>query len=1065
MRVLKTILVLLLGFILGIASTLAGIVGGGYYIIYNVTPEVAESTVQGFVPEFALPENLPTELMTMTIMEIVNEIIDIAGSMDTLTLNELQERLGYQLPLELSDGTDLTFLFAPIMDIPIKQIPDNMNLVIDNITINSLVTLGIMSEDDLPNLPMFSSADSKDTPIMSLFSDLGNFKIADMITLYTGDYYPLEVGDFVLLTVPVYIDYDENNVLHEDLTRYKLGYVVDEEGDFVRVEGEFIAYDSATHENLQRYSSAMLPSFNGDKVLSNPETDFIGYDPMNPNHQGKPRFMKPTRSADVLLAIGDAYINTVPDTDPDGLNISDTIKNLQVKDIMKIDENSANIILAIQDAYLGDTAPVGGLTLNETIETIQVKEIIDIYEADVFEEGILIHAKSNQVLIAIKDAYVGNNPTPPGLTINDTIDTLTLGQIIEITDDSSTILKELKDTTINELDESLNSLKLKQTLTIYTEDIFDNEGQLVEARSNQILIALQEAYIGQVPLSDPAGKTISEAMDTLYLEDLVIIYDGTEMIPDAIGNFYRVPATYEAYDELNPLHSGLTRYRLSVIDNGYYPDIEGGYVVEADAEYVLNGDPLYINYFLNNPGNPELPTYSLAAPSSTLMTSLRTSQLETIDNDINELALGEIMTIDENSSMILISLQNTSLNDLDAKVNTLKLGEVLEVYEEDVYEEGVLVHPKSSVGLITLKDTTVNDLDSRISTLTLRDVQDIYENYEYSRDDVLGTYIIDGYEDYDGGNQYHLGLQRYSDTACTIEDDLGDYVKHYRLAVAGVDDLITERYVRINPSSKFILSLADTTLVDMGTAMDDLKLSDMMDIDSSSPKILQTLSDSTINNLEDSFNDLTLDDVIDIYSEDEYTINDVSGYFVFFGGAYVVYDPIAHSGLTRYDRTIGVSSVDDKVYELAVDGAFALVVGAPDTYEPYDALLHSVLPRYNYLCIKSSNVVVSLRDANIYGDANTLQESLDNLTLIDVLGDPTPGTLFYEISYTDGSYTTPTKITDIEPRITEVMENAEMEDLSNWGIIDITGIDPVKWNNIKDLTIQEFLDTAINFMP
>jgi len=1442
MRILKTILVIFLGFILGVLSTLAAIVGGGYYIVNNVTPEQAEEMIQGFSPDFALPENFPENIMSMTIMEIISEVMDIAGSLDTLTLNQLQDRLGYQLPLQLEDGTDVSSLFAPIMDIPITTIPDNMDLVIDNISMNSLVSLGLLNEEDLPSLPIFSSPESMNAPLMSLFSDLDAFKISDVIDLYTGDYYPNENGNFVLVSCD-WADYDENNPDHLNLTRYEEGYLADENGDFVREEDSYIAYDSELHAGRVRYRAEMLPSFSGDKVMAN--AVFESFDSNNPAHQSLRRFMVPEKSPVVLLAIGNAYINEVPESDPDGLTISQTINTLQVKDIMNVDGSSV-ILEALKDAYIGDSVPQGdpdGKTITDTVNALQIKQVIDIYPQDVYEGGVLIHPKSNQVLIAIQDSYIGNNPpeggltinetintlqvkdimeinpsnvydaggvllkekstailiaiqdayigstapageqtvseiidtlqvknviniyegteyvidengntvingfiaydalnpvhltlsryaydaesdtyyedisggfvpefvpydallhdgftryslaakssdiliaiadaylgdNPPvgGLTISETVDTLTLSDIMEITDDSSQILKELKDTTINQLDSTLNTLKLKQTINIYTEDIFDAQGQIVQEKSNNVLINLSEAYIGAVPAEDPDGKTISETLDNLTVEQLIEIYDGTELIRDDAGIYYRIPVQYEPYDEFNPAHALLSRYRFSDTDGGYYPDSNGGFVASASEAFVENTDPLYTEFFNNNPGNPALPRYSFAEPSSTLINSLRLSSMDTIDTDINNLELNKLMTIDESSSRVLQSLQNTTLNNLDAeiqtfllsdvidiydgyeyiadnngdfvidgyepydvgdpthqyltryifdgidvylpddngdwvenyipydamlhdgmprfahpeasalilrslkdapindmtpsinelqlkdvitvtpssskilqalqdvyigdsaplgemtldqKINVLTLGEAVDVYEEDTYfeddnggyvmdyipyepdniEHATLqryddlynpdsngdyvyyytpytepqhiglqrygLHPKSSIGLITLKDTGINELDSTIATLTLRDVLEIYDGYEFYESINEGTYIQDGYVIYDPNNPYQSHLTKYSfDGVDYVVDENGTFVPNMRLAFTPDEDDVFPRYALHAPSSKFIRSLADTPLNDMGNAMDTLTIGDMIEITPSSPKILQQFADSSLNNLEGTILGLQLKDVMEIYDVDIYE-EDVNGYFVYNGVDYEIYDEFnpAHDLLTRYTRTRGIDTADNKVYEYDPAGDYVL-----DTFDTYaEDAGHLVLdkPRYSDTGIlKSSNVVIALQDAYLYdeGTGSTLQVMLDNLTLVDMLGEPTPGSLLYAISYKDddNNLATPdvaVKITEVESRTTEVMASATLQNLADWEIIDATGFNQDEWDHISTWSIQRFIEEAIVWMP
>jgi phosphoribosylformylglycinamidine (FGAM) synthase PurS component len=1320
MRILKVILTILLGFILGMVSTLGGIIGGGYYIVYKTTPEDAEEMIQEFAPEFGLPESFPENLTQMTFLEIFNELRDIFGNLDSLSLNDLQERLGYQLPLILNDGTDISFLFAPVMDIPITSIPDNMNLVVDNITMNSLINLGILDVSDIPDLPMFSSPDSLDFSLINLFSGMDSMKVCDVIDLYRGDYYPSVNGNYVIISGD-YTDYDANNPEHKNLTRYNSGYIRDDEGAYVYIDGEYVVYNAKNHSGRQRYSSEMLPDFNGGKVLAGAVYEL--YDSANPAHQGLRRFLLPDRSPDVLIAIGNAYINKVAEDDPDGKTISDTVNTLQVKDIIDTEKEDAPTILkAIKDAYIGNEAPdddPDGRTISDTVNLLMIKDVIDIYEEDVYQDGTLIHEKSNQVLIAIKDAYIGSDPPEGGLTIDNTIttltvrdimeindgdvydssgqlikqkstaillsiaeayignsvpddapagsktvatiidslqvqdviticnggeyvvdesgafvsggfidydeiehagltryalnadntytpsdegdkviefipydsgehngmtrysiaekssnvligikdayigdnippggksiseaiDDLTLGEVIDITQDSAQVLKELQHTSIKDLDSTMNTLKLKQTINIYTEDLFYSDGTLYKEKSNIALINLGEAYIGNVPDDDPDGKTISEMLDTMKIDELINIYDGTEYILDDSGEYYRKPAEFEAYDQENSDHIGLPRYGFRLIssepETGYFcPDDEGEFVIIQEASYMY--DPYYAD---------ALPKYRRAEASSTLLTSLKEegSTLESIDSDINNLALGKIITIDNDSSKVLQSLKDTSLNGLNARIDTFKLNDVIDIYDgyeyipddngdyvvngtEEYdpdnpyhshlevytdgadswvdkyvpYEDGIegaryRLADRSALILVSLSDAEINNMDNAINGLTLKDVitiddnsprmmrslkdvyigdsapdgsggltlnqkidiltlseaMDIYETDEYYLDNDTGAYVMD-YVLFDEDYENHQGLTRYSFDGTGYSEDInGDYVCYYTPYIEGIHDPSADKYSVHLKSSKFLLSLKDSPVTDLGEEIDNMTLKDMINITDNSPRILHSFADSKLNKLEETILDLRLTDVIDIYHEDIYE-SDENGYFVFDGSDYVKYT----DGGERFTRITGIDAVDNKVYKYDTSGDYTIDETTLNTYIAYDELSHAGLPRYTHIGEKSPEVLISLRDANIYDDGShdTLSDMLDNLTLVQMLGAPEPDSLMHAVSYyDDGDPLTQdeeVKIKDIENRILLLMTTSKMEQLDSWGIIEKEDLDNC-WDDIYDKTLQDIL-SAMN---
>lgn len=1267
MRILKTILILILGFTIGVLSTIAGIVGGGYYVVTYYTPERVEDTVQNFSPNFSFPENLPENLMDMTILEIVQELVSISGNLDNITLTELQERIGYQIPFKLGSGQDISFLFAPVMDIPIASIPSNINLVVDSLTMDSLVTLGVLGDEDLPSMPLFADPEARFMPIMDLFSSLDSFKISDVISLYVGDYYPNPNGDYILQSGE-YIDYNPEQLSHENKTRYKEGYIADEQGEFVRIEGNYVEYNEEEHSNYLRYTTTMIPNFNGDKILIN--EIFVPYDPYVAYHNEYPRYMLPERSSDILLSIGNAYINNVPDDDTEGMTISQTVNTLQVKDIIDTEDGSS-ILLALENAYIGNSVPESdpeGKTIPETVNTLQIKQVIDIYEEDVYEGEELVQLKSNNVLLSIKDAYIGNDPPEGGLTIDETINTLQIKQIIDVYEEdvyegeelihpkSNKVLLSLQDAYIGKnppegghsLDETINTLAIEDIMEIEDQYVYDSAGQLIQDKSTAFLIAVKHAYIGNNP---PEGESdLNDTIDTLKINDIINIYNGTEYIISNNGEYVadgfisydennpehlgRVRFTYDSendrylsddqglwvlnfidYDDLQ--HDGLTRYTIAQesskvlrsIQNAYLSDsapegemtindtintlviqdivdiydalvydssgqliqdrsalfliavknayignnppesernlndtldslkisdiitIYNGteYIISDDGEYVADG---FIPYNENNPEHLGRVRFAYDSETDTYLSDDEGLWvLNFIDYDDPQHNGLTRYTRAQESSNILIALQNAYVGNnppeggmtINATIETLTLSDVVNIYEEDNYypdsngdyimdyilydsdnlyheylqrysynsstyeedpigdyvyyytdsfvepttEQKYSLNPKSSLVLIALKDSKVSEIDTDISCLTLKDIQVIYDGYEFYQNN-NGDYIKDGYIAFDSNDPYHKHLQRYIYNGSEyLEDNEGNYVPNIRLGETG-EETIYPRYALRTPSSKLMVSLSDTPIEEIGDKLDELTIGEMIEINSSSPKIMQFFSSSTLLTLESSVQDVQLIDVIDIYYEDIYEL-DSNGYFVFYGAEYVEYDEISHSGWDRYTRRIGISD-DDFVYEYNEEGDYVLILGNPDIYEIFNELnpAHDGLPHYTQIGQKSSNLLIKLKDAYIYdnGAGETLVEMLDNLTVIDVLGEPDAGSLLEAISYHNpDTQDNPVLINEIEERTAVIMQEATLEDLDYWEIIDASSFDSNKWDTIKDKTIQEFLEFIINYIP
>ncbi len=250
---------------------------------------------------------------------------------------------------------------------------------------------------------------------------------------------------------------------------------------------------------------------------------------------------------------------------------------------------SSLILRSLKDAEINN--------MDATINTLQLKDVIEIDET------------SSKMLQAMQYAYVGSTPPPGEKTLAETLDELTIGDMIDVTPSSPRVLRKFADSTVINLEDTINSLQLKDVIDIYDKIAYE------EDENGFYVFDSYETY-------DPFTYPLHEHMDR-YTESEPGIY-----VEDEAGDLVQV---YVAYDP--SIHDGLTRYTRTVgVDEfgQYYAyDTEGLYCSIYDThEYdTHSANPTYADY----------PRYRMVDQSSTLLISLQ-------DTYIYDEGTGETLT-------------------------------------------------------------------------------------------------------------------------------------------------------------------------------------------------------------------------------------------------------------------------------------------------------------------------------------------------------------------------------------------------------------------------------------
>ena len=342
------------------------------------------------------------------------------------------------------------------------------------------------------------------------------------------------------------------------------------------------------------------------------------------------------------------------------------------------------------------------------------------------------------------------------------------------------ILYNLRDVKVNELADVMNTKPLNEIITI----------------SEDALPALK--YMGQYSISQ-----LEEAFENATLGDLLDV--GTEGI---LYNLRDVKVSNLA-DEMNnrPLN------QIIDISSDDFPALVymGQYAVNELSEAFENatlGDLIEID------------------PDSMLW-ELRDCKLDELSDEILDLKLGDVMEIDETSNSILQYLKDTSIRGLNDAINDLPIDVAIEINESS---------PKFLKSLVA-KGATVSTIGDMVTELTLADMIDV------------------------GDSKI---LQAIADSTFeTLPSDID------ALTISDIIDVGTSRILN---------AIANSTFDSLSSDIENLTLSDVVDTDSEdTPLILKALADVKINELGNAIHNLQIEEIIEITEDSPMILKALKG--------------------------------------------------------------------------------------------------------------------------------------------------------------------------------------------
>lgn len=366
-----------------------------------------------------------------------------------------------------------------------------------------------------------------------------------------------------------------------------------------------------------------------------------------------------------------------------------------------------------------------------------------------------------------------------------------------------------------------------------------------------------------------------------------------------------------------------------------------------------------------------------SAPLLQSVAFLTIAELQDMDDFVDDIRIGDVITVKDSDSAILKSLKDKKLSELGTATKELKLGEIIDIN----YSK----YTVDTDGDYTGDYVFVASPDSYIKyNANMHPGMQRYARsgeapaYTYTPS-AEGEYVKNGYfVKYDDSNPVHtapetpkyvkeavtdessLIMQALALRECTMDDlstitdklfiyevidvsaddaslvmkSLAARHKTIETMGAAVDELTIDEVIEINDGSSLIMrSLKDQgrPISELGDAVDDLTIDQVIEIDDDSSRLLKSLKKqgTTIGNLGDAISNLKVCDVIDIYEYNQVELStaaeDASSKYLIgqfdseTENAYVKYDENNpdHALLTRYNFVAGE-------YVVAADGQYVL---------------------------------------------------------------------------------------------------------------------------------------------
>ena len=707
---------------------------------------------------------------------------------------------------------------------------------------------------------------------------------------------------------------------------------------------------------------------------------------------------------------------------------------------------------------------------------------------------------SEKMEIALPDMPLFNNAEfldAPISTAFEDLTEYTLGNFIDISEEeSNAIMLALKDLTIEELGgekftETINGLKLIEIIDI-TED--SNQvlqsikdltlGELTGDEANEVINSM---FMGEIMTIDETSTEVLQSLKYSTLESVIIYVNKAEF--DASTATYVGSTEYDASKEVagyTYLYSELGEAFCCVMEDGA-PAVEN---VSGEANYKVYKTKYFENK--NRPiigindkiGDLKLSELMEITEDDKLLWSLRDSSVSTLADDVNRLLIGEIMEINSESSKTMQALRYSALSDCTTKVPVSSVV----VYSDDVIEEDgyIYIYTKNEndeyipyvaiigedgkaqevveggINYYVVYETKTFEnkarpligIDSKMQEMFIAEIVEV--DTESSKTlQAIQYATVESQICEINKNEFDASTAVYKATAeyDVNKEEAGDKYLYATNGIAFVcqvdengDEIIVEKdgvnFYKVYKTRLFDEKLRSLKGID--DKMNEVTISEIIEIDASSSKLIQSLGDAKINELDGKVKRLLMDEIIEIDSTSSRIIQTIR-----YSTLNSVIDRIEKDNAVDYS---GSDVIDGYVYK-EIDGkVFVCVI---DEYG--DPIIETISGTDYYKVYETKSY-----ESKLYPLIG-LDETVSDLTLSNVFSDEQMETGIL------GLVSPETKLNDISTEIASTIQETTLSTLIGVGVIDDSSFEMGTMPNeqksfILNGTMTETLSGMISFV-
>lgn len=441
----KGIVKIFVGIIIGIVVAVLALGGGLYYLL-------TMKGTMGKIEESGIGESLSLEFddeqKEMSILAYAQAVIGAVADLSGKPIGDIEDLVGTRkLSETISDAVGI----AP-ETVRTSSISDLGKTISANLTVDGMSDKFSIS---LPSdIPLFTSDDFLTQPVSEAFGDLSSYSMDNFITVVYDEEATAEKP--------------ASSKLIQKIGKKPLSEVSSDMDGIIQdtTIGEVIEVDEATASPVMKY----LKDWKIGELDKAEELDEFG-NPI-PGTGGALQNMKISDAVEITDESA-PVLRYFRDNETKLDEIDAALKTMTIGNAVEIYEEdvysedgttllhakSSKVLIYLKDKKLDE--------LDSAIKEMKISDAVDIYEEDVYDEDgtTLLHPKSHAVMIAIKDLTLDELGDKD--VLQSRIDTVKLGEVIAVTDDSEPILKALKDTELGNINERIKDLTIRDVFKDY----------------------------------------------------------------------------------------------------------------------------------------------------------------------------------------------------------------------------------------------------------------------------------------------------------------------------------------------------------------------------------------------------------------------------------------------------------------------------------------------------------------------------------------------------------------------------------------------------------------------